>query len=189
MQDARQTMNATLALSDSPEMRGDATLLSAWTGDAARAEKLMTDLTKQFPYDTLLNQVKLPAARAMISLGRNQPAQAVAALDSAHTYELGSERRAVNTFVVIYTRGEAFLRSHDGVKAAAEYQKILDHRGVGPTSVLYSLAHLGLGRAYALQGETAKAKVAYQDFLALWKDADPDVPLLKEAKTEYEKMK
>jgi tetratricopeptide (TPR) repeat protein len=189
MQEARQTMNAALALSDGPDVRGDAALLFARTGDAARAEKLMRDLSKEFPYDTLLNQVKLPAAQAMISLGRNQPAQAVATLDSAHTYELGSERRAVNTFVVIYTRGEAFLRSHDGVKAAAEYQKILDHRGVGPTSVLYSLAHLGLGRADALQGETAKAKVAYQDFFAVWRDADADVPVLKTARAEYEKLK
>jgi tetratricopeptide (TPR) repeat protein/predicted Ser/Thr protein kinase len=188
-QEARQTMSAALALSVGPDVRGDATLVFALTGDTARAEKLMTDLSKEFPYDTLLNQVKLPAAQAMISLGRNQPAQAVAALDSAHTYELGSERRAVNTFVVIYTRGEAFLRSHDGVKAAAEYHKILDHRGVGPTSVLYSLAHLGLGRAYVLQGDSAKAKVAYQDFFAVWKDADADVPVLKRARTEYEKLK
>jgi tetratricopeptide (TPR) repeat protein/predicted Ser/Thr protein kinase len=189
VQDARQTMNAALALSGSPDVRGDAALLFARTGDAAQAEKLITDLSKEFPYDTLLNQSKLPAARAMISLGRNQPVQAVAALDSAHTYELGSDRRAVSTFVVIYTRGEGFLHMHDGAKAAAEYQKILDHRGVGPTSVFYSLAHLGLGRAYALQSDTAKAKIAYQDFLAAWKDADADVPVLKTAKAEYEKLR
>jgi eukaryotic-like serine/threonine-protein kinase len=189
VQEARQTMNAALAFSGSLETRGNGALLFAQTGDAARAEKLMTDLSKEFPYDTLLNQVKLPAAQAMISLGRNQPAQAVAALDSAHAYELGSERRAVNTFVVIRTRGEGFLHMHDGVRAAAEYQKILDHRGIGPTSELYSLAHLGLGRAYVLQGDTSKAKVAYQDFFGIWKDADADVPVLKMARAEYEKLK
>jgi eukaryotic-like serine/threonine-protein kinase len=188
-QEARQTMNAALALSVSPDSRGDAALVFAQAGDAAQAAQLITDLSKEFPYDTLLNQVKLPAARAMISLGHNQPAQAVAALDSAHTYELGAERRAVSSFMVISTRGEGFLHLHDGVRAAAEYQKILDHRGVGPTSVLYSLAHLGLGRAYALQGDTAKAKVAYQDFFAAWKDADADVPVLKTARAEYEKLK
>jgi len=189
VQEARQTMNAALALSVSPDSRGDAALVFAQTGDAARAEQLITDLSKEFPYDTLLNQAKLPAARAMISLGHNQPAQAVAALDSAHTYELGAERRAVSSFMVISTRGEGFLHMHDGIRAAAEYQRILDHRGVGPTSVLYSLAHLGLGRAYALQGDSAKAKIAYQDFFAAWKDADADVPVLKTAKAEYEKLK
>jgi eukaryotic-like serine/threonine-protein kinase len=187
--DARQTINAALALSVSPDVRGDAALVFARSGDAAQAEKLITDLSKEFPYDTLLNQAKVPAARAMISLGQNQPAQAVAALDSAYAYELGSDRRAVNSFMVISTRGEGFLQLHDGVKAAAEYQKILDHRGVGPTSALYSLAHLGLGRAYALQGDNAKARVAYQDFFAVWKDADADVPVLKAAKAEYEKLK
>jgi hypothetical protein len=89
----------------------------------------------------------------------------------------------------IYIRSEAFLKTRDGVKAAAEYQKILDHRGLAPHSPLYSLARLGLGRAYALQGDTAKARAAYQDFFALWKDADPDVPVLKQAKAEYEKLK
>jgi tetratricopeptide (TPR) repeat protein/predicted Ser/Thr protein kinase len=189
VQEASQPMNTALALSESSDARGDAALVFARTGDAARAEKLITDLSKEFPYDTLLNQVKIPTAQAMMSLQRNQPGQAVGALDSAQPYELGADRRAIGSFVVIYTRGEAFLHLHDGAKAAAEYQKILDHRGVGPTSVFYSLAHLGLGRAYALQGETAKAKVAYQDFFAVWKDADADVPVLKTARAEYEKLK
>jgi eukaryotic-like serine/threonine-protein kinase len=86
-------------------------------------------------------------------------------------------------------RGEAFLRAHDGAKAAVEYQKILDHQGLDPVSIDFPLAHLGLARAYALQGDAAKAKIAYQDFFAAWKDADPDVPVLKTAKAEYEKLK
>jgi len=85
-------------------------------------------------------------------------------------------------------RGEAFLKAHDGAKAAAEYQKILDHRGVDATSPLYTLSQLGLGRAYVLQGDTTKAKTAYQDFFATWKDADPDIPILREAKAEYAKL-
>jgi tetratricopeptide (TPR) repeat protein len=189
LQEARQTLNAALALSENGDLRGDAARVFASSGDTARSEKLITDLGKEFPYDTLLNQVELPEARALISLERNQPAQAVAALDSAKPYELGAHRRVVGDFSAIHIRGEAFLGLRDGVKAAAEYQKILDHRGIDPTSVLCSLSHLGLGRAYALQGDTAKAKGAYQDFFALWKDADPDVPVLKQAKAEYEKLK
>jgi serine/threonine protein kinase/tetratricopeptide (TPR) repeat protein len=189
LQEARQTLNAALALSENGDLRGDAARVFASSGDTARSEKLITDLGKEFPYDTLLNQVELPAARAVISLERNQPAQAVAALDSAKPYELGAHRRVVGDFSAIHIRGQAFLQLRDGVKAAAEYQKILDHRGIDPTSLLYSLARLGVGRAYALQGDTPKARAAYQDFFALWKDADPDVPVLKQAKAEYEKLK
>jgi eukaryotic-like serine/threonine-protein kinase len=189
LQEARQTLNAALALSENGDLRGDATRVFASSGDTTRSEKLIADLGKEFPYDTLLNQVELPEARALISLERNQPAQAVAALDSAKPYELGAHRRVVGDFSAIHIRGEAFLHLRDGGKAATEYQKILDHRGVNPTSPLCSLAHLGLGRAYALQGDTAKAKGAYQDFFSIWKDADADVPILKTAKAEYEKLK
>ncbi len=150
---------------------------------------MIADLGKEFPYDTLLNQVKLPEARALISLQRNQPAQAVAALDSAKPYELGADRRVSGDFAAIYIRGEAFLHLRDGAKAAVEYQKIIDHHGIDPATVFYPLARLGLGRAYALQGDAAKAKGAYQDFFAIWKDADADVPILKTAKAEYEKVK
>jgi predicted Zn-dependent protease len=150
---------------------------------------LIEDLAKQSPYDTLLNQVKLPTARALLSLQRNQPAQAIAALESAKPYELGADRRLFGSYWAIFVRGDAYLHSHDGANAAIEYQKILDHRGIDPTSPSFSLSRLGLARAYALQGDTAKAKAAYQDFFALWKDADPDVPILKSAKAEYEKLR
>jgi tetratricopeptide (TPR) repeat protein len=152
----------------------------------------MADLSKEFPYATLLNRVQLPLARAMISLQRSQPEQAVASLESAKPYELGSSTGvggAGSGLGVVSIRGEAFLRLHDGDKAAAEYRKILDHRGLDPVGWIYSLAHLGLGRAYALQGDTGKAKEAYQDFFAVWKDADGDVPVLKAAKAEYEKLR
>ena len=189
LQEARQMMNAALALSDNVHVRADAARVFASSEDTARSEKLIADLGSEFPSDTLLNQLKLPEARALNSLQRNQPAPAVAALDSAKPYELGADRRLAGDFLTIYIRGEAFLRLRDGVEAAAEYQRTLDHRGIDPTSVLYSLAHLGLGRAYALQGDAAKARTAYQDFFAIWKDADANVPILKTAKAEYEKLK
>ncbi len=186
--EARQQVNAALAQSDNPDSRAAAAYLFARLGDAARAQKLIDDLAKESPSNTVLNQAILPAARAILSLQHNQAAQAIAQTESAIPYELGAGPRAAG-YLPNYIRGEAFLRAHDGAKAAAEYQKILDHRGVDPTSVLYSLAHLGLGRAYALQGDTVKAKGAYQDFFAAWKDADADIPVLKTAKAEYEKLK
>ena len=186
---ARQAVNSALANSDSLDSRADAVRVLARIADTGKAEKLIADLAKEKPLDTLLNQVKLPTARALLSLEHSQPAQAVAALESAKAFDLGTERRAFGTFLSMYVRGEAYLRSHDGVKAALEYQKILDHRGLNTTSVFLPLARLGLGRAYALQGDTAKAKAAYQDFFAAWKDADADVPVLAVARVEYEKLK
>ncbi|MGA8540704.1 MAG: tetratricopeptide repeat protein, partial [Terriglobales bacterium] len=112
---------------------------------------------------------------------------AVAHLEIAAPYEFGSGARGAG-YPVNYFRAEAYLRLKDGAKAAAEYQKILDHHGTDPLDMSYNLSHLGLGRAYALQGNTTAAKSAYQDFFAAWKDADPDVPILKQAKSEYEKL-
>jgi tetratricopeptide (TPR) repeat protein len=177
-------MNAALAVSENFNSRAAAAILFAHIGDNARSAKMAEDLRKEFPVDTLLNQVQLPMVRAIGSLQRNQPAEAVAALDSARPYELGT-----GGFAAVSLRGEAFLRLHDGAKAAAEYQRILDHRGVDPMSVFYSLAHLGSGRAYAQQGDSTKARAAYQDFFAVWKDADPETPILKTAKAEYEKLR
>ena len=165
-----------------------AAYLLARLGDAARAQKFADDLAKESPSDTLLNRYKLPLIRAALSLQHNQPDQAIAQTESAIPYELASGWAAGVPYGVIAIRGEAFLRAHDGAKAAAEYQKILDHRGLASVSVLYPLAHLGLARAYVLQGDTAKAKTAYQDFFAAWKDADSDVPILKQAKAEYARL-
>jgi len=187
--EARESINSALALADDRDRRADVTLPLARIGDAPRTEKLIADLTKESPFDTLLNNVTLPGARALLSLQRNQPAQAVAALDSATPYDLAADRALLGTYQAISIRAEAYLRLRDGAKAAAEYRKIVDHRGIGVTSPLGSLAKLGLGRAFALQGDAAKAKTAYQDFFAAWKDADPDIPILKTAKTEYEKVK
>jgi serine/threonine protein kinase/tetratricopeptide (TPR) repeat protein len=186
--EARQQITAALSKSEDSDSRAAAAYIFARVGDVSRAQKLVDDLARESPSDTILNQADLPVVRALLSLQRNQPAEAIAQTESAIPYAFGSDPRGSGYFP-IYARAESFLRAHDGTKAATEYQKILDHRGVEPTSVLYSLAHLGLGRAYALQGDTAKARTAYQDFFAVWKDSDPDVPVLKTAKAEYEKLK
>jgi serine/threonine protein kinase/tetratricopeptide (TPR) repeat protein len=183
-QEARQQTNASLTLAENVNTRAVASYVFARTGEAVQSEKLAEGLAKEFQYATLLNQVQLPEARAVIALERNQAEQAVSGLESAKPYELGGIGLGA-TFV----RGEAYLRLHDGTRAAAEYQKILDHRGLDPGGLYSSLAHLGLGRAYALQGDSGKAKIAYQDFFAAWKDADADVPVLKTARAEYEKLK
>jgi tetratricopeptide (TPR) repeat protein len=176
----------TLTTSRGSKMINATTL--ARIGDEKRAAKLIEEEAQEYPTDTLLNNVSIPAAQASIEIGRNNPAKAVALLEAARPYDLGAGPGAAN-YRPIYIRGEAYLRARDGAKSAAEYQKILDHRGIDATSPLYALAHLGLGRAYAAQGDTAKARTAYQDFFALWKDADPDVPILQQAKAEYEKIK
>ncbi|MGE5057187.1 MAG: protein kinase domain-containing protein [Acidobacteriota bacterium] len=186
-EEARGQIASALAASpDSDTLAWAATILGR-LGDTARTRKLIEDVKKEAPSDTLVNEVFIPEALASMSLHQNEPAQAINQLQPAIPYEFGAGPRGAN-YGPKYLRGEAFLRLRDGVKAAAEYQGIVDHHGVGATSVMYPLAHLGLARAYVLQGNTAKAKTAYQDFFAAWKDADPDVPVLKTAKAEYAKL-
>ena len=134
-----------------------------------------------------MKAVWIPVARATNQIRADQPGQAVDTLEAAAPYEMGSPPSGAS-YWPMHVRGEAYLRLRNGAKAATEYQKILDHRGTDPASPLYPLARLGLGRAYALQGDAEKAKAAYQDFFAAWKDADPDVPVLKEARAEYAKL-
>jgi eukaryotic-like serine/threonine-protein kinase len=121
----------------------------------------------------------LPSIRAAIEISRNDPGRAIEILQVASPLELGS------ALYPVHLRAEAFLSEHQGAAAAAEFQKILDHRSLVLNGIVGALAHLGLGRSYAIQGETAKAQAAYQDFFALWKDADPDLPILRQAKAEY----
>jgi predicted Zn-dependent protease len=183
----RQKISESLAASQDPDTRTFAMDTLALTGDGAGSQKLAEDLVREEPTDTMLNKVWVPVAQAYTDLQHNQPAQAVTRLEAAAPYELGSGPGAAG-YSINFVRGEAYLRLKDGAKAAAEYQKILDHRGTDPCAVEYTLSHLGLGRAYALQRNTATAKSAYQDFFAVWKDADPDIPILKEAKAEYAKL-
>ncbi len=152
--------------------------------DVSRAQTIVDDLGHRFPDDTLLHQVSIPCVRALIEISRNKPDAAIEALQAATPYELGGSQFPRPN----YLRGLAYLQARRGAEAAAEFQKIIDHRGINPTVPEHSLAKLGLGRAFALSGDTGKAKAAYQDFFALWKDADPDVPILKAAKAEYAKL-
>ena len=160
----------------------------ALCGDAGGASKVMEGDAKDNPEDTVLHQMMIPIMKSLNSLQRGNGDEAVAALEPARRFELGTD--PYNTaFVVIYTRGLAYLKMKDGGKAATDFQRILDNPGRGPVSVFYPLAQLQLARALAMKGDTPGAKKAYQDFLAGWKDADPDVPVLVEAKAEYAKMK
>jgi predicted Zn-dependent protease len=125
----------------------------------------------------------LPAIRAAIALQRKDPNRAVELLQVTSATELGPQG-----LFAIYLRGEAYLMLHDGNRAAAEFQKFIDHRGMVRNSPSGALARLGLARAYAMQGDTTKARTAYQDFLTIWKDADPDIPILQQAKSGYAKL-
>ena len=166
-------------------------LALAYAGHAGQAQALADDLDKRFPEATVVQFNYLPTLRAKLALLHSNPQEALVILGAASPYELGLP--ALNFYnwpnlYPAYVRGEAYLAAHQGREAAAEFQKILDHRGIVLNEPIGALAHLGLARAYSLQGDTAKSRAAYQDFLTLWKDADPDIPILKEAKAEYAKL-
>src|SRR5438552_2339699 len=159
-------------------------LAQAMAGDARQAAAIVDELGKRFPTDTLVNDVWVPTIRGETEINRGNPRKAIELLQVAFSYEAGIASRLVPNYV----RGQAYLKARQGKEAAAEFQKILDHRGVCQTSPACALSHLQLARARALSGDAAAARTAYQDFFALWKDADPDVPVLKEAKAEYAKL-
>jgi eukaryotic-like serine/threonine-protein kinase len=184
---ARQVALQAVAASNDRDTRVAAAAALARAGDAARSQKMIAELAREFPTDTMQNSVWLPIAKATNQIRADQAGPAVDTLEVAAPYEMGGPPNGA-IYWPMYVRGEAYLHLHNGEKAATEYRKILDHRGIATNSPLYPLARLGLGRAYALQGDKAKAKQAYQDFFAMWKDADPDVPLLKDAKAEYAKL-
>jgi DNA-binding winged helix-turn-helix (wHTH) protein/tetratricopeptide (TPR) repeat protein len=166
-------------------------LALAYAEDANRARALADDLGERFPQDTTLQFNYLPTLRAKLALLCANPQQAVDILRGAAPYELGLPALGSYNWpnlYPVYVRGEAYLAAHQGKEAAAEFQKILDHRGIVLNEPIGALAHLQLGRAYAMRGDTAKARAAYQDFLTLWKNADHDIPILKEAKAEYAKL-
>src|SRR5215471_19547612 len=148
------------------------------------ARTLADDLANRFPDHTIVQSYDVPTIRAQLALSHDDPSGAMEILQAAVPYELSSE----GALYPVYVRGKAFLAAHKGNEAAAEFQKIHDHRGIVVNSPIGALAHLQLGRAYVIQGDAAKAKAAYQDFLTLWKDADPDIPILKQAKAEYAKL-
>ena len=186
-EDAKRKANQALALSDTSEIRALAAATFAMTGEISKSDALVAGLHRDFPGNRYLQLVMFPMTEAWKDLQKNQPSDAIAALEPVRPYELGDGPHGTG-FAPNFLRGLAYLKLHDGATAAAEFQRILDHQGVEATDPLYALARLNLARAYVLQGDNAKARTAYQDFLAKWKDADPDVPVLKEAKSEYAKL-
>ena len=187
---ARAEAHAALKLAPSLYVWEVAALALARAGDTAGAEKLTAELDRAFPLATKVHRYWLPAIWAGVAMERQDPSRAIELLKAADTIEIGLPSGSLNVGLCpVYLRGEAYLMLHDGNGAAAEFQKFIDHRGVVGNFPWGALARLGLARAYALQGDTAKARAAYQDFLTLWKDADPDIPILKQAKAEHEKLK
>jgi serine/threonine protein kinase/tetratricopeptide (TPR) repeat protein len=184
-------VSAALRLTSGRDVQSLAALALAFAGDSNRTQALVDDFKKRFPEDTLVQYLTLPTLRAQLALLHHEPAKAVEILQASARYELGQEGVAgvIAALYPVWVRAEAYRLSRQGADAAREYQKILDHRGVVMNGPIGALARLGLARAYYSQGDTAKARVAYQDFLALWKDADPDVPILLAAKSEYAKLK
>ncbi len=189
---AKQRAQTALEFSRDREVEFGAAVALALSGDSSRSQILANDLEKRFPEDTSVRFNYMPTLRALLALNRAEPAKAIEQLQIASSYELAAPRSLLHGhfggLYPIYVRGEAYRAAHRGAEAAAEFQKILHHRGIVGSDPIGALAHLQLGRAYALSGDTAKAKTAYQDFLTLWKDADANIPIFKQAQAEYAKM-
>ena len=181
---ARQGVAAALLLSSSPDVLPGAALVLAMAGDSARAQAIAEDLMKRMPESTLDREYWVPAIRAAIELHRNNPSKALEFLQATSPYEFSDSC----SLYAVYLRGQARLSLSEGKDAVADFQEILDHKGLVGNGDQGALARLGLARAYALAKDPAKARSAFQDFFSLWKDADPDIPILKQAKVEYSKL-
>ena len=185
---ARQGAARALALAPGRDVKVAAALALARTGETTQSKAILEALQKSEPSNTYLKVYWFPVIEASIDMAQQAPDRAVVALEPALPYELGGPPPGIVMYPP-YIRGLAYLAQKNGPAAAAEFQKFPDHSGIVQNFLLSSLSHIQLARAYAISGDTAKAKAAYQSFFALWKDADPDVPILKEAKAEYEKLK
>jgi hypothetical protein len=186
---AKQQAQAALAFSTGRDVEALSAIALGLAGDSVRATRLADDLGKRFPENTISKYNYLPTIHAATFLRSGDARKATETLAATTPYELGGNLEIL-TFVLypVYLRGEAYLAAKQGTAAAVEFQKILDHPGVVRNEPIGALAHLQLGRAYVLSGDQRKAKSAYQDFLTLWKDADQDIPILKQAKAEYSKL-
>jgi eukaryotic-like serine/threonine-protein kinase len=192
---ARQRAKAALALSNSRDVEYGVAFALAVVGESSRPQALTDDLSRRFPEDTKVRFTFTPTLRALLALNRNEPSKAVQLLQTAIPYESALQSSGGSEFLLgagnlypAYVRGEAYLALHQDAEAAVEFQKILDHRGIVIVDPIGALAHLELGRAYVLAGDKVKGRKAYNDFLTLWKDADPDIPILKEATADYTKL-
>ena len=185
----KQHARSALTLSNGKDVEAISAIASSLAGDSTQAMQLANDLGKRFPQDTIVQSNYLPTIRAACELRHGDGGKAIPTLAASEPYELGITALDAGTSLYpVYLRGESYLAAKLGPAAAAEFQKILDHPGVVQNELIGALAHLGQGRAYALSGDTNKAHPAYQEFFTLWKDADPDVPVLKQAKAEYAKL-
>ena len=185
--EARTFAASALAKSQGREVMYPVAHAFALSGDIRHAQTLINDLDKYFPQDTIVQVYYLPTLRAYVALSRNDFSSAIDNLRVASPVELGNTE-FYSPMHPVYTRGQVYLAARQGAEAEAQFQKIVDRRGLVRQGLIGPMAHLQLARAYAMQGDTAKAKVAYQDFLTLWKDADPDIPILIAAKAEYAKL-
>lgn len=191
-QRARQQVAAAERLSHGRDVDYAVALALACIGDSNRALTWTNDLARRFPDDTVIQSNYVPTTRGMIAVRRSNPRQALDVLTASGPYELGLPAYSFYNWpnlYPVYVRGEAYLAARQADEAVAEFRKILDHRSIVLNEPIGALAHLQLGRAYALQGDSVKARSAYQEFLTLWKDADPDIPIIRKARKEYEKLK
>jgi predicted Zn-dependent protease len=179
--EAKERARAAMAV-EGASVSEDAALVLARTGDVQKAESLADELVRRSPLDTLVNEVHVPGIRAEVEIRRGQPARAIDLLRSAAPFEL-------RDFTVPHIRGSAYLSSGMGADAAREFQKILKNKGLDPVSCYYPLAHVGLAQAYRLQGDKVASRREYEEFFALWKDADRDIPILREALSAYDALR
>jgi DNA-binding winged helix-turn-helix (wHTH) protein/tetratricopeptide (TPR) repeat protein len=193
---ARQRAGDAVELSKSRDVEYGAAFALALSGDSSRSQKLAEDLSRRFPEDTIVRFTYVPTIRALVALNHSQPSKAIELLQTAISYEGGTPIEGGSEFLLgagsfypAYVRGLAYLASHHGTEAAAEFEKILDHRGVVLCDPIGALAYVQVARTYALSGDKTKAKSAFQDFFTMWKDADPDIPIFKQVKAEYTKVK
>jgi tetratricopeptide (TPR) repeat protein/predicted Ser/Thr protein kinase len=188
LQEARRDVESGLKLSTNRDTELESALALARIGDSARVQTMTGDLRKRFPSDTMVNSYWLPVIEASLALSQGNHQRAVELLQGTAPYELTTSLWGSMLFS-IHVRGQAYLMARDGAAAGGEFQRMISHRCAVGNRAQGALAHLGLGRAYVISGDKEKARAAYQDFLTLWKDADPDVPVLKQARAEYDKLK
>jgi hypothetical protein len=187
--EAKQLIASALSLAPGRDVRLLAALTSARVGETVRAKAMIEDLERNNPSNTVLKLYWLPTLKAAIELNQGHSAEALVLLEAAAPYELGEPPPfELGSMYPAFLRGQVYLALGNGAAAAAEFQKLLDHPGIVLNAVTGALAHLELGRAYAMSGDRTKAQSAYKDLLTLWKDADPDIPILREAKAEYAKL-
>jgi len=182
--EARADAKGTIVSTTDLDIRGWMATVLALCNDPEDARKVRDGLKRDFPESTAVRYAYVPETEAALALGQDDPQKAIESLSATSSYDLAYPFQGMP----IYLRGQAYLAAHQGTEAATQFQMMIDHFGVVQNQPQGALAHLGLGRAYALEGDTAKARTAYQDFLALWKDADPDIPILIQAKAEYAKL-